>query len=105
MTAIKIILAILLAILIAVLAAKNMVTVEVNFYDFNLDTHSIQVPLLMVVLCSVAFGFLIAWVSGIFKSLKLRSAIRRKDKAIDSLNSEIEKLKVPSLPESTGDND
>ncbi len=105
MAIIKIIFVILFAILIAVFAVKNMDLVEVSFYDFHLNSHNIQIPLLIVVLCSLGLGFLIAWISGTFAQLKLRSVIRRQDKTINFLNSELQKLNRPSLPEKTISND
>ncbi|MBT5632920.1 MAG: hypothetical protein HOJ13_09345, partial [Nitrospina sp.] len=49
MPAIKFILSILLLIVIASFAVKNMGSVEISYYDFKFQLHSIELPLMVVV--------------------------------------------------------
>ena len=105
MPALKIVLFVLLGLIISVFAVKNMELVEVSFYDFELNSHNIKVPLLIVILISLGFGFLLAWVEGMVSKIKLKSVIRRHEKTIEKLNADVEKLKTPALPKvaETGD--
>ena len=73
--------------------------VEVSFYDFSLNAHNYRVPLLVVILVSLAFGFFLAWIDGFVAKMKLKSIIRRNNKIIESLDEELRKYKKPSLPE------
>lgn len=75
--------------------------VQVSFYDFNLNSHNYSVPLLVVILVSLAFGFFLAWVDGCVAKMKLKSIIRRNNKTIESLDEELKRYKKPSLPEYT----
>ncbi len=74
--------------------------VEVSFYDFSLQSHDVQVPLLIVVLVSLGIGFFLAWLDGWIAKMKLKAIIRRNDRIIVSLNEELQKYKKPALPES-----
>jgi len=98
---VKFILFIILSIIVAVFAVKNMGMVEVSFYDFSLNSHTYSLPLLVVILVSLAFGFFLAWVDGWVAKMKLKSIIRRNNKTIDSLDEELRRYKKPSLPEYT----
>jgi uncharacterized integral membrane protein len=98
---VKFIIFILLSIVVAVFAVKNMGMVEVSFYDFSLNSQSYSVPLLVVILVSLAFGFFLAWVDGWVAKMKLKSIIRRNNKTIESLDEELRRYKKPSLPEYT----
>jgi len=75
--------------------------VEVSFYDFSLNSHDFRVPLLIVILVSLAFGFFLAWIDGWVAKMKLKSIIRRNNKMIESLDEELSKYKKPSLSEYT----
>ncbi len=105
MPALKIVLFVLLGLIISVFAVKNMEMVEVSFYDFELNSHNIKVPLLIVMLVSLGLGFLLAWIEGFISKLKLKATIRRQEKTIEMLNSDIEKLKTPVIPETTETSD
>ncbi len=98
---VKIIIFIILVIIFTIFAVKNMDFVEVSFYDFSLNSHDVQVPLLIVVLLSLGLGFLLAWVDGWIAKMKLKAIIRRNDRMIQSLNVELQKYKKPVLPETT----
>ena len=98
---VKFILFIILSIVVAVFAVKNMDMVEVSFYDFSLNSHNYSVPLLIVILVSLAFGFFLAWVDGWVAKMKLKAIIRRNNKTIESLDDELRKYQKPSLPEYT----
>ena len=99
MPAFKFILIVLLLIIISIFAVKNMDMVEVSFYDFELNSHDIKVPLLIVVLCSLGLGFLLAWIDGLVARMKLRAVVRKHERTIESLEIDLEKLKVQSLSE------
>ncbi|MCH6580691.1 MAG: LapA family protein [Nitrospinae bacterium] len=96
---VKFIIFIILAIIVSVLAVKNMDLVEVSFYDFYLNSHNVRVPLLVVVLASLSFGFFLAWLDGFIAKLKLKATIRRNGKAIQSLTEELERYKKSTLSE------
>ncbi|MEE8268585.1 MAG: LapA family protein [Nitrospinaceae bacterium] len=98
---VKFILFIILSIIVAIFAVKNMGMVEVSFYDFSLNSHKYPVPLLVVILVSLAFGFFLAWIDGWVAKMKLKSIIRRNNKTIESLDEELRKYRKPSLPEYT----
>ena len=98
---IKFILFIILSIIVAIFAVKNMDMVEVSFYDFSLNSHNFRVPLLIVILVSLAFGFFLAWIDGWVARMKLKAIIRRNDRTIELLDDELRKYKKPSLPEYT----
>ena len=99
MPAFKFILIVLFLIVISVFAVKNMDMVEVSFYDFELNSHDIKVPLLIVVLCSLGLGFLLAWVDGLVARMRLRGIIRKHERTIENFEIDLEKLKVQGLPE------
>jgi len=98
---IKFIIFIILSIVVAIFAVKNMDMVEVSFYDFSLNSHDFRMPLLVVILVSLAFGFFLAWIDGWVAKMKLKSIIRRNNKMIESLDEELSKYKKPSLSEYT----
>ena len=99
MPAIKFVLCILLLIVIASFAVKNMGSVELNFYDLELQIHSIELPLMVVLVIPLVLGFLIAWLMGLFDRLKLKSTIRQQNRSISSMEEELENLKnTPQIP-------
>ena len=98
---VKFILFIILSIIVAIFAVKNMDMVEVSFYDFTLNSHDFHVPLLVVILVSLAFGFFLAWIDGWIAKMKLKAIIRQNNKTIESLHEELAKHRKPSLPEYT----
>ncbi len=98
---VKFILFIILSIIVAIFAVKNMGMVEVSFYDFSLNSQDFHVPLLVVILVSLAFGFLLAWVDGWVAKMKLKSIIRRNNRIIESLDEELGRYKKHSLSEYT----
>ena len=99
MPAIKFILSIVLLIVIASFAVKNMGSVEISYYDFKFQLHSIELPLMVVVVIPLILGFLIAWFMGVFDRFKLNSTIRKQNKSISAMEEELERLKnTPQLP-------
>ena len=99
MPAIKFILFILLLIVIASFAVQNMAAVGISYYDFEFQLHTIELPLMVVMLIPLLLGFLIAWVMGLSDLFKLKSTIRRQNKSISSMEGELECLKNnPQLP-------
>ena len=98
---VKLIIFIVLSLIMAVFAVKNMDMVEVSFYDLSLNSQNYNVPLLVVILVSFAFGFFLAWIDGWVAKLKLKAAIRRNNRTIEALDEELRKYQKPSLPEYT----
>ena len=92
MSAVKIFLLILILLVVVVFAGKNMDTVELSYYDFSLNSHELKLPLLVVIICSGALGFIMAWVSGFIERLKLNSKIRSLEKANQGLADDLKKL-------------
>ena len=99
MSAFKFILIVLFLIVISVFAVKNMDMVEVSFYDFELNSHDIKMPLLIVVLGSLGFGFLIAWIDGFVGRMRLKAVIRRHERTIETLEADLGKSKALLFPE------
>ncbi len=97
---VKFIIFIILATFVAIFAVKNLGFVEISYYDFYLNPQSARIPLLVVVLASLSFGFFLAWVDGFIAKLKLKSTIRRNDKTIQSMTEELDRLKKSTLSES-----
>lgn len=98
---VKFILFIVLSIVVAIFAVKNMDMVEVSFYDFSLNSRNYRMPLLVVILVSLGFGFLLAWIDGWVAKMKLKSIIRQNNKTIESLDEELRTYRKPALPEYT----
>lgn len=99
MPAIKFVLSILLLIVIASFAVKNMGSVELNYYDLQLQLNTIELPLMVVLVVPLVLGFLIAWFMGLLDRFKLKSTIRKQKRSISSMEEELENLKnTPQLP-------
>ena len=99
MPAIKFILSILLLIVIASFAVNNMGSVEFDYYDLQLQLHSIELPLMVVLVIPLVLGLLIAWFMDLFDRFKLKSIIRQQNRSISSMEEELENLKkTPQIP-------
>jgi len=99
MPAIKFILSILLLIVIASFAVQNMGAVEISYYDLKLGLHTLELPLMVVLVIPLILGFLLAWFMGMFDRFKLKSTIRQQNRSISSMEEELERLKnTPQLP-------
>lgn len=99
MPAIKFILSILLLIVIASFAVQNMGSVAISYYDFKFQLHTLELPLMVVVVIPLVLGFLIAWFMGMFDRFKMKSTIRKQNRSISSMEEELERLKnTPQLP-------
>ena len=101
MPAVKIFFIILFSIIVAVFAVKNMNSVEMSYYDFQLNSHVLKVPLLIVVVCSMVIGFAIAWIGSFFEGMKLHSKVRKLSKSNQVLSHELDQLKSASPKELT----
>ena len=97
---VKFIIFIILATFVAIFAVKNLGFVEISYYDFYLNSKIARIPLLMVVLASLSFGFFLAWMDGFIAKLKLKATIRRNDKTIQSMTEELDRFKKSTLSES-----
>lgn len=93
MSALKFIISIGLFILFVSLAAQNIESVPVSYYDLHLSVNTIRLPLLVVIVVSLFTGFSLAWAGGFFKTVKLKSKIKKQNKIIDKMNAEFEKYK------------
>lgn len=99
MPAVKLIIYFLLAILIGSFAVQNMTSVEINYYDFRLNLHTLELPLVTVVMIPLGLGLLGAWFMWLTSWLKMRMVIRKQNKTIASMEEELDKLKnTPQLP-------
>ncbi|MDH5761775.1 MAG: LapA family protein [Nitrospinota bacterium] len=96
---VKFIVILILATFIAIFAVKNLEPVEVSFYDVYFNSHNVQIPLFIVIMVSMGFGFFLGWFDGWIAKVKLKNHIRKQDKTIHSLNQQIDQLSKPSLPE------
>ncbi len=78
---------------------QNMTSVEVNYYDFRLNLHTLELPLVTVVMIPLGLGLLGAWFMWLTRWLKMRMVIRKQNKTISSMEEELDKLKnTPQLP-------
>ena len=76
-----------------------MTAVEVNYYDFRLNLHTLELPLITVVMIPLGLGLLGAWCMWLSSWVKMKMVIRRQNKTITSMEEELEKLKnTPQLP-------
>jgi uncharacterized integral membrane protein len=99
MPAIKLIIYFLMAIIIGSFAVQNMTSVEINYYDFGLNLHTIELPLVTVVIIPLGLGLLGAWFMWLTNWLKMRMVISKQNKTISSMEEELDKLKnTPQLP-------
>ena len=99
MPAVKLLFYFLMAILIGSFAVQNMASVEINYYDFGLNLHSLELPLVTVVIIPLGLGLLGAWFMWLSSWLQMRMVIRKQNKTISSMEEELEKLKnTPQLP-------
>ena len=99
MPAVKLIFYFLMTILIGSFAVQNMASVEINYYDFGLKLHSLELPLVTVVIIPLGLGLLGAWFMWLSSWLEMRMVIRKQNKTISSMEEELENLKnTPQLP-------
>ena len=78
---------------------QNMTSVEINYYDFRLNLHTMELPLVTVVMIPLGLGLLSAWFLWLTSSLKTRMVIRKQNKTISVMEEELDKLKnTPQLP-------
>ena len=99
MPAIKLIIYILAAVVIASFAVHNMTSVEVKYYDFRLNLHTLELPLVTAVLIPLGLGLFFAWCLWLSSWMKMRMVIRKQNKTITSMEEELEKLRnTPQNP-------
>ena len=107
MPAIKLIIYCLAAILIGSFAVHNMTAVEVNYYDFGLKLHTLELPLVTAVLIPLGLGLFGAWCMWLLSWIKMRMLIRKQNKTISAMEEELEKLRhtpqIPAQVESSND--
>ncbi len=66
------------------------------FRDYQFFEIS-NVPLFLVILCSVLLGILIGGLGNLYKHFQLKRTIRQNQKAIERLEKEIRSLRGPGL--------
>ncbi|MFQ5450115.1 MAG: lipopolysaccharide assembly LapA domain-containing protein [Nitrospinaceae bacterium] len=88
----KFIISILFLILVASFAVNNMNSVPVVYYDYKLETHTLQLPLMVVIIIPFILGFILAWIMGIFSKLKLKSSVMKKNRALESMQEEMDRV-------------
>ena len=99
MPAIKLIIYILVAAVIASFAVHNMTSVEVKYYDFQLDLKTLELPLVTVVLIPLGIGLFGAWCMWLSNWIKMQLVIRKQNKTISLMEEELGMLKnTPQLP-------
>ena len=107
MPALKLIIYFIAAILIGSFAVQNMTSVEVKYYDLQLNLHSLELPLVTVVMIPLGLGLLGAWCMWFSSWIKMRMLIRKQNKTILSMEEELEGLRntpqIPAQAESTTD--
>ena len=99
MPALKLIIYFIVAIIVGCFAVQNMGSVEVNYYDFHLNLHTLELPLVTVVLIPLGLGLFGAWCMWLLSWIKMRMVIRKQNKTISALEEELEKLRsTPQIP-------
>ena len=99
MPAIKLIIYILAAGIIASFAVHNMASVEVKYYDFQLNLKTLELPLVTVVLIPLGIGLFGAWCMWLSNWIKMQLVIRKQNKTISLMEEELGMLKnTPQLP-------
>ena len=93
MPAIKLIIYCLAAISIGSFAVHNMTAVEVSYYDFRLNLHTLELPLVTAVLIPLGLGLFFAWCLWLSSWMKMRMIIRKQTKTISSMEEELGKLR------------
>ena len=107
MPALKLIIYFIAAILVGSFAVQNMGSVEVNYYDFRLNLHTLELPLVTAVMIPLGLGLFGAWCMWLSSWIKMRMVIRKQNKTISAMEEELEMLKntpqIPAQIESTTD--
>jgi len=93
MPAAKIIISILLLMIVVTFAVQNMSLIPITYYDFQFQKQTFKMPVLIVILGSMLTGFVLAWFIGTFKQMRLKSQLRKSERAVQSLTSRIEKYR------------
>ena len=107
MPALKLIIYFIVAIVVGSFAVHNMGSVEVNYYDFHLNLHTVELPLVTAVLIPLGLGLFGAWCMWLLSWIKMRMLIRKQNKTISAMEEELEKLRhtpqIPAQVESSND--
>ena len=107
MPALKLIIYFIVAIVVGSFAVHNMGSVEVNYYDFHLNLHTVELPLVTAVLIPLGLGLFGAWFMWLLSWIKMRMLIRKQNKTISAMEEELEKLRntpqIPAQVESSND--
>ena len=94
MPAIKIILTLLFLIIVSALALENLGSMEIHYYDFQLQVHSFHITVINGILTAFAVGFFIAWLFGKLEKVKLSGANMCLNRTVRYLEKEVAHLKT-----------
>ncbi len=96
MAAVKIIIFLLFSIVIVAFAVENMHSVEVNYYDLELLSQSVSLPLIFLMVGPFFLGLLLAWALAVWERMKLRTTLRRQNRALNTLQKDLDKFRPPA---------
>jgi uncharacterized integral membrane protein len=74
---------------------KDEVVLRFGLYPIQDDVWELpQLPLFLIILCSVFVGVLIGGIGDLYQRFKLKKALRQNEKMIQKLSGEIEALRT-----------
>ena len=94
MPAAKITFSILLLMVVVTFSVMNMNLVQIQYYDFQLHKQVLELPLLIVMFVSLLVGFVLSWFTGSLKQMRLKSLLRKSERAVRLLRDQVEKYKA-----------
>ena len=71
------------------------VTLRYSFRDYQWFELT-QVPLFLVILCSIFFGVMIGGLGDLYKRFHLRRTLRQSQRTIERLEKEVQALRAPN---------
>ena len=89
----KVIIFVLLLMFVVTFSVENISLVSITYYDFYFQKQTLEVPVLVLISVSLLAGFILTWLVGVLKQMRLRSQLRKSERVVRSLTSQIEKYK------------
>ena len=89
----KVIVFVLLLMFVVTFSVENISLVSITYYDFYFQKQTLEVPVLVLISVSLLAGFILTWLVGVLKQMRLRSQLRKSERVVRSLTSQIEKYK------------
>ena len=75
---------------------REVVTLRYSFERINgFKVEIPQVPLFLVILCSIFFGVVIGGIGDLYKRFQLKKTLRQRQRTIEKLEKEIQALQGP----------